>query len=273
MPTVSNHDVLGPMTWGAGGNSRQRYFPQDSLDRSDARGGINSLLFEESGAADACGARTGVAAASEHAYSASACHRNTLVSANGYYGFHQQHGVHGVGAAVAGQDCSMDTSENNPPVPASGGSPSAGALGFGGEAPQGVAFPFGPAQHGWNAQADPFRNHGATRKRNLEARARGVGGWQGWRDAGLAGLADADDMAGRAKRTRPSTSSPSDAAEAMTEAPSQAMPQGVCAPSTSEQSHSPAQMYELPIHQLPGSTSQLVDAMTPRPRCLMGHFI
>lgn len=45
------------------------------------------------------------------------------------------------------------------------------------------------------------------------------------------------------------------------------------AASTSEHSHSPAQMYELPIHQLPGSTSQLADAMTPRPRCLMGHFI
>lgn len=33
-----------------------------------------------------------------------------------------------------------------------------------------------------------------------------------------------------------------------------------------------APMYDLPIHQLPGSTSQLAD-MTPRPRCLMGHFI
>lgn len=213
MPTVSNHDVLGPMTWGSGGNSRPRYFPQDSLDRSDARGGINSLLFEESSTPGACAGNA--ATAPEHAYATNApCPRNSLVSTNGYYGFHQQHGVqHGVG-----QDCPMDTSENenNPPAPRPafgfGGSPSAGALGFGGDgtpqAPQGT-FPLGPA-HAWNA--DPFRNHGpsATRKRSLEARglARGVGGWCD------AGLADAEDMAScSVKRTKPS---PNDAAEAVT---------------------------------------------------------
>ncbi|XP_034243478.1 uncharacterized protein LOC117646550 isoform X2 [Thrips palmi] len=234
MPTVSSHDVLGPMTWGAGGNSRQRYFPQDSLDRSDARSGINSLLFEESGAAGACSAGGSVAAASEHAYSSN-CHRNSLVSANGYYGFHQQHGT---GAAVLDQDCSMDTdtSENNPPVAAVpavpgppcafGGSPSAGAVGFCGGAQQAAApqaaapqaFPLGLApQRVWNA--DPFRSHGhasaATRKRSMEARGlglaqgQGAGGWRDQRDA------DADDMAGcGGKRTRPSLPSPSEEAHA-----------------------------------------------------------
>ncbi|KAK3930283.1 DNA helicase MCM9 [Frankliniella fusca] len=293
MPTVSNHDVLGTLSWGAGGNSR--HFNRDPFGeplggRGDARDGINSLLFggeaqhhhhhhhHDVGGAGAGACAPGVQA--EHAYAlglnnaqqvagaaARACApAGSFVSQNGYYGYQQPHAaaatVQDEALLAQDADCSMDTGENNP-CHVFGAHPSLGGGGFGGP---------------WQAQSDPINR--IPRKRNLSARGPGAGAGAGAGAAVLALTAPHEqlDASGEraCKRLRPS---PFDEHEQRT--PDQGTTQAMMVhgygvprstPSIAEQSHSPAQMYDLPTQQLPGSTSQLVD-MTPRPRCLMGHFI
>lgn len=270
MPTVSNHDVLGTLSWGTGGNAR--HFTRDPFGeplggRSDARDGINSLLFGDSQSGGGRGAGPcgpGQPVQAEHAYASAQGVQQvqpqqqpqlgSFVSQNGYYGYQQPHAGHTEqGLALAAHaDCSMDTSENNLPGHAAGAHPSCG--GFGGP---------------W--QADPRSGPGADpinriqRKRNLSARGMGL--------EATAALAAHDDH-GACKRTRPSPFGEHN--QHHTGASTQAMVHGYGVPSSTpsiaEQSLSPAQMYDLPTQQLPGSTSQLVD-MSPRPRCLMGHFI
>lgn len=133
MPTVTNYDVLGAVPWGQGR-------PGTDRDRSDARGGINMLLFDNNASGPPGHCERPPPPAPEHGYAAAA----SFVSANGYYGYHPQH-----------QDCSMDTSENNPlPGEALGPFGAFGQpLGAVGQPPMPLG-PLGlPGQHAWHAAA------------------------------------------------------------------------------------------------------------------------
>ena len=131
MPTVSSHDILGPMTWAA--NTRQAPFAVNNVDR-----GMNSLLSEssEKNFSGSCGHLVG----NDHAYATGGAPR--FVSDNGYYGYHPVKNS-------ALSDCSMDTSENNL---------------FPGEHPSSCAGAFGGADV---SNADPIAWN-STRKRNFE---------------------------------------------------------------------------------------------------------
>ncbi|KAJ1527059.1 hypothetical protein ONE63_008600 [Megalurothrips usitatus] len=189
MPTVSNHDVLGPMPWGVVGNVR--HFGGRDRDRSDARDGINSLLFGEASGGPCA------PPAPEHAYAhtSAAGAAGSFVSQNGYYGYHHPHPA-SAGAVGEGQDCSMDTSENNLPDHAFGQHPSGAASGFG--------APLGPApQHVWHAA--PF--NGSQRQAQMQQTRKRI--WHGPAGAELGPPAAAGDDADllelqrAAKRTRP----------------------------------------------------------------------
>lgn len=206
MPTVSNHDILGPMAWGS--NMRQ-----------ESNGGDMGLLEGASNFTSSCSHLVG----DEHAYATGGIPR--FVSSNGYYGFHP------ATADAVTRDCSMDTSENNLPL---GQLPSSGAGAFGG-------------MDVLNAEPTVW-NQNQTRKRNFGSD---------------------HDMSERAmKRSRCSASGGMEQ-----EVSTLAMAHSYGMHTSTDQSHSPAQTFDLPTQQLPGSSAHFMDAMTPRPRCLLGHFI
>lgn len=134
MPTVSSHDILGPMSWGS--NRRQAAFAENNVDRGMSDMSM-SPLHGEGNFTSSCAQIT-----SDHAY-ATGGGPPRFVSDNGYYGYHP------AVINAAGSDCSMDTSENNLSL---------------GEHPNSCAGAFGGADV-LNADLITWNS---TRKRNFE---------------------------------------------------------------------------------------------------------